>query len=154
MQIFSADQVREWDKYTMDNEPVASIDLMERAARACFQWLTSQPWQDKVFRFFCGKGNNGGDGLAIARILLQAGYQVHVHILEYGKPGTGDFQENLRRLHELPQFQVSFMQPGIPLPEIGTHDIVVDAMFGSGLNKPLAGLAADIVDHINCSGAA
>src|SRR3982751_4543885 len=100
MHILTAEQIRAWDKYTINHEPVASIDLMERAASKCTEWISSQFWQDRQFCIFCGKGNNGGDGLAIARQLLQKHYKVSVYILENSAPGTGDFQTNLHRLHE------------------------------------------------------
>ena len=99
MEILDAEQIRAWDQYTISNEPVASIDLMERASFACFQWLeTNFPLQEN-FKIFCGKGNNGGDGLAIARFLIEKGKNVIVYILEFGKPGSDDFQVNLQRLH-------------------------------------------------------
>src|SRR5690349_10956549 len=99
MKIFSASQIRDWDKYTIEHEPVASIDLMERAATKCVEWLLTTGYSKKNFTIFCGKGNNGGDGLAIARMLTEKGNQVVVYILEFGHKGTEDFQINLERLH-------------------------------------------------------
>src|SRR5215469_9039910 len=99
MQILSAEQIRLWDQYTIENEPIASIDLMERAASCCEDWLERQNWMDQPFSIFCGKGNNGGDGLALARMLAARNCQVDVNILEFGHLGTEDFQVNLARLH-------------------------------------------------------
>ena len=71
MKIFSAKQIKQWDAYSIKNEPIASIDLMERAAKACYRWLVQNDLAKKHVRIFCGKGNNGGDGLALARLLIQ-----------------------------------------------------------------------------------
>jgi len=100
--IYSAEQIRAWDAYTIQHEPIASIDLMERAAQKCVDWLLANSSQQNSFKIFCGKGNNGGDGLAIARSLFKNTRAVEVYILEFGKKGSDDFQANLERLHELP----------------------------------------------------
>ena len=70
MKILSAQQIHNWDAYTIANEPITSVDLMERAAAACTDYISRQELFDRPFKIFCGKGNNGGDGLAIARQLL------------------------------------------------------------------------------------
>ena len=132
VQILSAQQTREWDQYTIQHEPVSSIDLMERAARQCVEWIKNKPWQDRKFLIFCGKGNNGGDGLAIARMLLQQGVSTIVYILEFGKAGSEDFQTNLQRLHELPQADIHFIQSKENFPAIEQRQIVIDALYGSG----------------------
>ncbi|WP_121355372.1 NAD(P)H-hydrate dehydratase [Flavisolibacter nicotianae] len=149
MQILSAEQIRAWDQYTIQHEPVASIDLMERAARKCVDWLKDMSWKGRNFRIFCGKGNNGGDGLAIGRMLLSAGYTVSFYILEFGKLGSEDFQTNLQRLHDIPATDLHFLQSASHFPILQKEDIVVDALFGAGLNKPLSGLSADLVGYLN-----
>src|SRR5215203_2531939 len=101
MKLLSPQQIHDWDAYTIINEPIASIDLMERAAQACTDYIAQQESLTASFKVFCGKGNNGGDGLAIARQLLSRGASVNVYIVEFGAVGTEDFQINLRRLHEL-----------------------------------------------------
>jgi NAD(P)H-hydrate epimerase len=149
--ILNAQQIRAWDAYTIQQEPIASVDLMERAASKCVEWIDKQQWQKRSFKIFCGKGNNGGDGLAIARLLFELDYAVSVYILEFGKPGSDDFQINLQRLHDISFTQIHFLQSKENFPLISTEDILIDALFGSGLNKPLEGLSADLVDHINHS---
>jgi len=149
--ILNAQQIRAWDAFAIENEPIASIDLMERAASKCVEWIEKQNWQKKAFKIFCGKGNNGGDGLAIARLLYELDYTVSVYILEFGKAGSEDFQINLQRLHELAFTEIHFLQSKEHFPLINTDEILIDALFGSGLNKPLESLAADLVDHINHS---
>jgi NAD(P)H-hydrate epimerase len=152
MKIMSASQMREWDAFTLREEPVASLDLMERAATSCYNWILSHGWVDKPFHIFCGKGNNGGDGLALARLLLQQGKQVTVYILENGNKGTDDFQSNLHRLHPL-TFGIHFIQSEAFFPQLEKNAVVVDALFGTGLQRPLQGVAALLVQHINQSGA-
>ncbi|MGN6401822.1 MAG: NAD(P)H-hydrate dehydratase [Flavisolibacter sp.] len=147
-QILNSEEIKAWDQYTIQHEPVSSIDLMQRAATRCFQWISKQNWQERQFHIFCGKGNNGGDGLAIAKLLFDAGYKIAIHILEFGKPGSDDFQINLQRLHELP-VDIHFIQNGESFPSLISSDIIIDALLGSGLNKPLSGLAAQLVNHIN-----
>ena len=151
VQILNAQQIKAWDAYTIQHEPIGSIDLMERAASKCVEWIEKRQWQKKSFRIFCGKGNNGGDGLAIARLLHELDYNVSVYILEFGKPGSEDFQTNLQRLHELSFTEIYFLQSKENFPLINTNEILIDALFGSGLNKPLEGLATELVDHINHS---
>jgi ADP-dependent NAD(P)H-hydrate dehydratase / NAD(P)H-hydrate epimerase len=149
--VLNAQQIRDWDQFTIANEPIASIDLMERAAIKCVTWIEQQKWQNKSFKIFCGKGNNGGDGLAITRLLYELGYTVSVYILEFGKAGSDDFQKNLQRLHDLSFTEIYFIQSRETFPLINTSEILIDALFGSGLNKALEGLPADLVEHINHS---
>ncbi len=148
MQILTADEIRAWDKFTIEHKPIASIDLMEHAATACVQWIEKKDWKGKRFLTFCGKGNNGGDGLAIARMLLQKGCVVETYILETGKAGSPDFETNLQRLKQTAN-AVHFIQSESDFPTIEKNAVIIDALFGSGLNKPLEGLAAQVVEHIN-----
>src|SRR5687767_3650967 len=100
MQILAAEQIREWDAYTIKHEPISSLDLMERAATKCVEWLDANQLLNHPYTIYCGKGNNGGDGLAIARMLAGKGVRVKCYILELGHKGSEDFQANLARLHD------------------------------------------------------
>src|SRR5579871_4477007 len=151
MQILSAEEIRAWDEFTMKHEPIESIDLMERAASTCFEWLRNSSYLNKSFSIFCGKGNNGGDGLALARMLLENDSLVVIYILEFGHKGTDDFQVNLARLHER-KADIRFIQTEENIHPVSADDIVIDALFGSGLNRPLEGVTAKLVQHINDSG--
>lgn len=151
MYIFSATDIRAWDEYTILHEPIASIDLMERASLACYQWLLKYRDTNAGFAIFCGKGNNGGDGLAIARLLAQSDHAVTVYILEFGHKGTDDFQTNLARLHDT-RATIKFISSEENIPALTAGDIIIDALLGSGLNRPLEGLTAKVVEHINRSG--
>jgi len=149
--ILNAQQIKEWDKFTINNEPISSIDLMERAAFACVKWIDEQKWNDHNFRIFCGRGNNGGDGLAIARLLAEKNYKVSVHILESGKNGTEEFEINLTRIKAFSNVTLSEIQTKENLPLINTGEILIDALFGTGLQRPLENLAAFLAEYINHS---
>lgn len=152
MKILSAEEIRLWDQFTIREEPVRSIDLMERAASQCVEWLLQQYPAARSFAIFCGKGNNGGDGLAIARMLMEKNYPVSVHILEFGHKGTDDFQANLARLHKLPGHAIHFIQSEEHFHSFPEGQVIIDALFGSGLNRELEGVTAKLVRHINESG--
>ncbi len=152
MKILSTEEIRLWDQYTIEHEPISSINLMERAAGKCVEWLLEQYPEAASFSIFCGKGNNGGDGLAIARMLLEQNYLVTVHILEFGHKGTNDFQTNLSRLHKFPQADIHFIQSAQNFHPFPEGQIIIDALFGSGLNRKLEGVTANLVNHINNSG--
>ena len=149
MKIFSASQIKQWDNYTIANEPVKSIDLMERAAGACYKWITDHCNVKSSFIVVCGNGNNGGDGLAIARMLLQAKINTTVYILQADKKSE-DCSINLNRLKDLnfPFIEIADVKH---FPTLPPGSIVIDALFGTGLNKPLEGLTATLVQHINQS---
>lgn len=152
MKILSASEIRAWDQFTIQHEPVTSINLMERAAAESTSWLLKHYPDAASFAVFCGKGNNGGDGLAIARKLLERSYTVTIHILEFGHKGTDDFQVNLARLHQIPTANIRFIQSAEHFPALAKDEIVIDALFGSGLNRGLEDVTAKLVDYINDSG--
>lgn len=148
MQILTAAQIREWDQFTIDQEPIASIDLMERAAEACLNWLRERKFFSRRFALFCGKGNNGGDGLALGRLLMKEGCQVSFFILEFGNIGTPDFQKNLQKLHEA-EADIRFISTKESFPTLSNQEIIIDSLFGLGLNRKLEGLSADLVSFLN-----
>lgn len=152
MKILSASAIRQWDEYTIQHEPISSIDLMERAALRCTEWLVQQYPAATSFGIFCGKGNNGGDGLAIARMLIERNYAVTIHILEFGHLGTDDFQANLTRLHHIHSSDIHFIQSEKHLHPIPDGQIIIDAILGSGLNREVDGITACLIDHINSAG--
>lgn len=154
MKILSAADIRAWDQYTMEQEPITSINLMERAATECTRWLLKQYPDAPSFAVFCGKGNNGGDGLAIARMLMENNYPVTVYILEFGHKGTDDFQTNLARLHALASADIRFIQSEEHFHPFLPGQVIIDALYGSGLNRALNDVTAHLVEHINRSGRA
>jgi hydroxyethylthiazole kinase-like uncharacterized protein yjeF len=146
-------QIREADTYTIANEPISSIDLMERASKAFVGWFINH-FQDKkqTIAVYCGTGNNGGDGLAIARILNDHGYSnISIKIIRFSdKAGSEDFNENFKRL-KAAKIDFQTLKSGFKTPP-ETAEIIIDAMLGSGLNKPLAGDYKTLVDYLNCLG--
>lgn len=148
MFIPNSTQLKEWDQFTIQQQGIRSIELMERTANACMRWIESKQFLQKKFLIFCGKGNNGGDGLAIARLLLYAGSKVKIYISETGHAGSPDFQENLQRLHAVTK-EIHFIQDERQLNAIQSEEIIIDALFGSGLNKPIVGTTKSIIDWIN-----
>jgi len=148
LKIFSVEQIRRADAYTIEHEPIRSIDLMERAAEKCFEWILAKLAGKKPeFYLFCGPGNNGGDGLAIARMLHKGNYTIHVAVPDPGTSLSVDFKFNLERLRDLGINPVSFIEGMHWNP--GAEDIVIDALFGSGLSKPVSGQLGDLIKFIN-----
>ncbi len=149
LKILSADQIRDLDNYTINNEPVSSVDLMERASFAfANHFIKKYPNQSPVY-VFCGLGNNGGDGLAIARLLLDRGYSIHVFIVRYSTNTSADFETNFNRLENLTH--IDSILESADFPAIPSNSIVIDALFGSGLNRPLEGLASSLIQYLNLS---
>ena len=145
--------IREADAYTIAHEPIASIDLMERAATALFHRMVARLKPFQKVDVFCGSGNNGGDGLVLARLLQKGGFSVRVFLLMFSEKGSPDFETNLQRLHSLSAIEVHEMKNATDFPAILTETLVVDALLGSGLNKPAAGIVAELIGHLNSSGA-
>jgi len=142
--IFSVQQIRRADQYTVLHEPVLSVDLMERAATACCNWIRDHYTVQDTFIIFCGPGNNGGDGLAIARLLLATGYRVRVYIAGADTKATQDFLTNQKRLSEQDISLVRQLQTISNFPVIPEGSILIDALFGTGLSRAPEGLLADL----------
>lgn len=153
IKILPVEKIREADEFTIKNEPITSLELMERAATECFRWLIERNLQGKNLFVFCGPGNNGGDGLALSRMLIQSGISTIAVVFNSSSYGSHDFAENLHRLQAAPGAQLIECQTSEDLPQILPDNLVVDAVFGSGLSKPITGLFASAVKHINSSGA-
>jgi NAD(P)H-hydrate epimerase len=149
MKILNAGQIRKVDAYTIEHEPVKSIDLMERAASQCVLWIKENLGDCLSIKIFVGPGNNGGDGLAIARLLAQDDNVIEVFMLTLPENLSPDARTNYERLAKADKVTLSVLEEDEALPEVYEHDIVIDALYGSGLTRPLSGLAASIVKHIN-----
>lgn len=152
MKIFSAEQIRDLDAHTIENEPIASIDLMERAASVFTDWFCEHyPDEDRPVAVFCGIGNNGGDGLAVARLLHRRFYNVTVFWCKISDKTSPDFQANLNRLPIREAVPVITIEKGDDLPELAPDAILIDAIFGSGLNRPVEGYWAKLMEYLNQS---
>ena len=150
IKILSVEQIREADSYTILNEPITSIDLMERAAGKCAEWIANKINGQKV-KVFCGMGNNGGDGLALVRILLADFIQAEAYIVHYGSSFSKDCLHNLQLIEEQTPEIIFHILAESDIPTIDQNDIVVDAIFGSGLSRPVTGIAAIVFGQINQS---
>jgi NAD(P)H-hydrate epimerase len=150
MKIFEASQVRLIDAYTIEHEPVNSIDLMERASIRLAGWYVRHYHTDQRVMIFAGPGNNGGDALALARLLAERQFRVVCHLLGLGAPSEDNLinQERLKT-----QNLVHFVElhEGDELPHIDPGDVVIDGIFGSGLSRTPKGLAAQVIQHMNRS---
>lgn len=134
MKIPSIAQIREADAFTIKNEPIASIDLMERAASLCVKKIMHLFDNQTSIMLFCGMGNNGGDGLAIARMLWQNNYICEVYVVKHAKKYSDDCQINLKRLREFHPECIHEINQEYEIPSLHTG-LIVDAVLGSGLNK-------------------
>ena len=149
MKILSANQIREADQYTIKNEPIVSSELMERAASKCSEWLRKKYDIHYSYQFFCGVGNNGGDGLAIARQLFQKGFDVKVYQVAFSSKKSPDFILNEKRIQEM-NIPYKIIKRPADFPLIKQQkNIVIDSLFGSGLNRTARGLAADLISYLN-----
>lgn len=149
MKIFSVSQIRAWDDFTITNESISSLDLMERASIAFVKWFCERFDDRQCVKILCGMGNNGGDGLAIARLLLQKHYNVQVFAVKHSEAGSADFRENLARLQL--QTHVHWIENVSAVPDLSSNDYVIDALLGSGLSRPVEGVLADVIQAINGS---
>ena len=155
MKILSTEQIREHDKYTIENEPILSIDLMERAAAAITNSIVEIWPSNTPVVVFAGPGNNGGDALAVARMLAQRGYEVQVYVFNVRDSISEECQANLNRLTSgMVQLKgLTMVQQEFNPPKLDSETLVVDGLFGTGMSRPLTGGFAAVVKYINTSGA-
>ena len=151
MKIVSCKQIKEIDSYTIKHEPIASIDLMERASAQLFSWIAGRYGISEHFVTFAGPGNNGGDGLALARMLGTNGYNVDVHIVKVSGKLSPDCELNLKRLENVTNVTIFYLSAINQFPIIAAEDVIIDAIFGSGLARPVDGLPLEVILHINKS---
>ncbi len=150
MKILSIDKIREADIFTIQNEPITSIDLMERAANACFYWLITNIPNHKKIKVICGTGNNGGDGLAVARLMALKGYSTEVFLFGNPEKLSNDCRINYERLTEMTSLTCRIITEKGSLPDFHpTEEIVIDALYGSGLSRLVNGFLADVIRSIN-----
>ncbi|MEX0884206.1 MAG: NAD(P)H-hydrate epimerase, partial [Cyclobacteriaceae bacterium] len=139
--ILSGEQVKSLDEKYVTGEGISSYQLMERAAHAFCDWFVVRFPKEKTVSVFCGKGNNGGDGLAISRILHLKGYTVAVGLIGKPESGSADFRQNLLVLPELVSID--------SWNKVALTDIIIDAVFGVGINRPLAGEYLKLIQSLN-----
>jgi len=152
MKLFRCEEIRLIDEYTVANEPVASADLMERAAQQLFLWIKKKYQKSSRFVLFAGPGNNGGDGLALARMLSAGEYSVTVYYVDFTEKTSTDWKTNRQRLEAETSLKLIILTYSDSFPSLHADDIIIDAIFGSGLTRTAEGFPAEIINYINKSG--
>lgn len=152
MKIFSKEQIYEGDRLTAERQNISSTELMERAGTQIFNWLHMRMQGAQVpIHVFCGIGNNGGDGLVVARHLITHGYNVHTYVVNYSDKRSKDFLINYERIKETTKKWPTLLGPDDDLPVIQPQDIIIDAVFGIGLNRPPADWVVKLFQHFRQS---
>ncbi|MBK5720170.1 NAD(P)H-hydrate dehydratase [Dysgonomonas sp. Marseille-P4677] len=141
MKIFTGKQIKNADRYTIENEPINSIDLMERASNSIAQWICSNIDNRSPLLFLIGKGNNGGDGLAVARILYHSGYNCSIYLAFEKEYLTEECKYNLDRL------PIDIIQT--ELDNIKYYTILIDSLLGTGVNGELREPLLSIIEKVN-----
>ncbi len=150
MNVYSAEQFYQADQVTLQSLGIQSIDLMERAANQVFEWLHQRLQGAQVpIRIFCGIGNNGGDGLALGRMLVLSGYNVEVYIANFSEKRSTDFLVNYDRFKKVTKDWPILMASESDFPQIQQEDILVDCLFGIGLNRAPEGWVKKLIQHLN-----
>ena len=149
MKVFSASQIRACDTYTIHASKITSYELMERAAGKCVEWINENLPSDSVFIVLCGSGNNGGDGLAITRMLHRQGYNAKAFLLRLSDELTEDCRKNFERLAGIDKELLEILPEDSLIADVPENVIIIDALLGTGLNRPAEGWVADFIEHIN-----
>ncbi len=151
MKILSANQLKDMDAYTVEHEPIPYIDLMERASKALTAEIT-QRWQKNTpVKIFAGPGNNGGDALAVARMLSNEGYDVQAFLFNTSDSLSECCDQNKHRLVQLPAVKFTEVTQQFTPPKLEEGELVIDGLFGTGISRPLNGGFASVVKYINAS---
>lgn len=148
MKILTSEQIRAADAFTIEHEPISSIDLMERASQAFVTSFCEYYDESYPVLIFCGVGNNGGDGLAIGRLLHARQYDVRALVV--GDEGKASMDFKLNKLQV--KYPIEQLDAISQLPTLTEETLVIDAIFGSGINRPLTDLPAQLVEQLNASG--
>ncbi len=151
MKILTTAQIKELDKRTIEEENISSEALMERAATALANAICLLFKEPRDFKVFAGPGNNGGDALAVARMLSESGHHVEVWLFNPKGTLSPDCETNAERLFDCPNASFTEVTTHFAPPTLYRTDVVIDGLFGSGLNKPLDGGFAHVVKYINAS---
>jgi ADP-dependent NAD(P)H-hydrate dehydratase / NAD(P)H-hydrate epimerase len=156
MRILNTEQMREADRQTIEEVGIPSLVLMENAGRQVVAAMEAAfpDLLERRIAVLCGKGNNGGDGFVVARSLSQRGVDVSVFVVGTVSEIRGDARTNLEILGRLGVTVVEIADEGqweLHFSEISDHELVVDALFGTGLRSPLSGLYETAVADLNAS---
>ena len=151
MKILSAEQIRKVDAQTLVYNNITSHELMNMASEAIYQWfLKTHIKSNQTISIFCGVGNNGGDGVCLAGKLHTAGVKAHVYVVEYSTRYSSDFEYYLNKVKQL-GVSVSVITSIEQFPALESTSVIIDAIFGTGLNREITGLAGQVINKINQS---
>ncbi|MBK9637231.1 MAG: NAD(P)H-hydrate dehydratase [Bacteroidetes bacterium] len=151
IKVFSSQQIKQADEATLRHKNISELQLMEHAAECCTSWILENYAPGFSFAIFCGKGNNGGDGLAIARQLFSRGKNIDVYLVEETGKETNCFTENLKAWKSINGSSTISISNNKQVPEFKDSTIIIDALFGIGLNRPIESPVAEIIQEINSS---
>ena len=151
MKIFPSSSIKKLDAYTIENEPITSINLMERAATVLTKAITDRWNTETPVTIFAGPGNNGGDALAVARMMAEKGYKIEVFLFNTKGELSPDCQTNKELVEMMEEVKFHEISTQFVPPALTPDHLVIDGLFGSGLNKPLSGGFAAVVKYINSS---
>jgi len=152
MKLFTTAQIASLDRYTIENELITDIDLMERASLQISGWIINKFSNNNRIAVFAGPGNNGGDALAVSRLLSGKGYKIDLYLPDFGRELSPSSVINLKRLKDQGLAKIIILKEKDPLPDLIDYDLVIDGLYGSGLTRPLSGFSSHLVKHINYSG--
>jgi NAD(P)H-hydrate epimerase len=153
MKFFRCEQVKEIDEFTVNHEKIESHELMERAAAQVYIWIKSRFGRSSGIILFAGPGNNGGDGLALARMLYSDGYKPEVYYVKFSENNSPNWILNFKRLEAETKVPLQVLTGIDQFPVISSDDIILDAIFGSGLTRSVSGLPGEVIKKINESDA-
>ena len=152
MKLFTTSQIAMLDRYTIENEPITDIDLMERASLQIAKWIINKFGSNTRIAVFAGPGNNGGDALAVSRMLSEKNYLVDIYLPDFGRDLGPSPAINLQRLKDQDLAKIYNLHESDHLPDLYRYDILIDGLFGSGLSRPLTGFTTRMVKHMNSAG--
>ena len=147
MKIFTRSQIEKWDEFTVKNDGISSLELMERAADSCAKWFVQNYFEINSFAIFCGQGNNGGDGFAIARLLYKKGFEV-ILFADQTQEYSENAAINLKKCKDISGLDI-LSYKNVTNHVFKENTILVDALFGSGLNRPIEGQVAHLIEFLN-----
>lgn len=150
LKVLSSEQVRQADKHSIQNEGISSLDLMERAATEAYKAIFFEiPLSNELeVSIFCGMGNNAGDGLVIGRLLSNADVKLKIFVLKTADKGSADFEVNLKRLKAM-NVEINYLDSQKFSFGINPHSYIIDAIFGSGVNRAVKGFVKKVIQKIN-----
>jgi NAD(P)H-hydrate epimerase len=149
MKIFSAAQIKACDAYTIHATNISSLELIERAASACAQYILGKYNKECAFVVLCGMGNNGADGLALAHILLQNGYAVKIFLLQHKNESTPENKTLINKILRINAALIDYVRPETFLTDLPESVVIIDAILGTGLSRSVEHWLEEFFNHIN-----